>query len=59
MHNYIMPLLKCHESEKHVYHILVDNISKILPCDKTLRNVRIIRGIMFISPSFTRMTQAG
>jgi hypothetical protein len=54
-----MPLLKCHESEKHVYHILVDNISKLLPCDKTLRNVRIIRGIMFISPSFTRMTQAG
>jgi hypothetical protein len=34
------------------YHILVDNIAKILPCYKTLSLFRIIRGIMFISPSF-------
>jgi hypothetical protein len=43
----------------HVYHILVDNIAKILPCDKLWVLSRIIRGIMFISPSFTRMVQAG
>jgi hypothetical protein len=33
-----------------LYHILVDNIAKILPCDRVL--FRIIRGIMIISPSF-------
>ena len=41
---------------KLFYHRLVDNIAKILPCDKTL--FRIKRGVMFISPNFTRMAQA-
>jgi hypothetical protein len=49
----------CKIFAKHIYHILVDNIAKILPCDKLLVLFRIIRGIMFISLGFTRMTQSG
>ena len=50
---YIKLTIKIH------YHILVDDKAKILPCNKTLSLFRIIRGVIFISPSFTRMVQAG
>ena len=40
-----------------IYHILVDDKANILPCNKTL--FRIMKGVIFISPSFTRMVQAG
>jgi len=42
-----------------IYHILVDDKAKILPCNKTLSFFKNNKGVMFISPSFTRMVQAG
>ena len=45
---------------KNIYHILVDyNIAQILPCDNFFFFFRLVKGIVFISPSFTRMAQAG
>jgi hypothetical protein len=49
----------CKMFARYIYHILVNNITQILPYDKTLSLFRIIRGIMFISLGFTRMTQSG
>ena len=42
---------------KTLQNILVVVKAKMLPCNKTL--FRIIRGVMLISPSFTRMVQTG